>query len=120
MRYFVHATNGVPLAVLGFTAVWKAAPRDAFTGWSPEARCNSSSVMNMEISLGVTLECAPQRHRVRIAPGAGSMFRPRARRIKAAGPPDAPARARPGQRQCSARKAIRSRPTSSGLSSMAK
>ena len=120
MRYFVRATNGAPLAVLGFAAAWKAAPRDAFIGWSPEARCNSSSVMYMEISPGVTTGCAPKRHRVRIAPGAGPMFRLWARRIKSAGLPDAPARIRPGQRQCSARKAIRSWPTSAGLSSMAK
>ena len=39
MRYFVRATNGDPLAVLGFgAAAWKTAPRDAFIGWSPAQR----------------------------------------------------------------------------------
>ena len=39
MRYFVRATNGEPLAVLGFgAAAWKTAPRDEFIGWSPAVR----------------------------------------------------------------------------------
>ena len=39
MRYFVHATSGEPLAVLGFAAAaWKTAPRDSFIGWSPAQR----------------------------------------------------------------------------------
>ena len=39
MRYFVHATSGELLAVLGFAAAaWKTAPRDAFIGWSPVQR----------------------------------------------------------------------------------
>ena len=39
MRYFVRATNGVPLAVLGFgAAAWKTAPRDEFISWSPALR----------------------------------------------------------------------------------
>lgn len=39
MRYFVRATSGEPLAVLGFgAAAWKTAPRDAFIGWSPAQR----------------------------------------------------------------------------------
>ena len=39
MRYAVHAADGTPLAMLGFsTAAWKLAPRDDFIGWSPELR----------------------------------------------------------------------------------
>ena len=39
MRYFVRATNGEALAVLGFgAAAWKTAPRDEFIGWSPAVR----------------------------------------------------------------------------------
>ena len=39
MRYAVHARDGAPLAMLGFsTAAWKLAPRDRFIGWSRERR----------------------------------------------------------------------------------
>ena len=39
MRYAVHASDGTPLAMLGFsTAAWKLAPRDRFIGWSQELR----------------------------------------------------------------------------------
>ena len=39
IRYFVRATNGEPLAVLGFgAAAWKTAPRDEFIAWSPAVR----------------------------------------------------------------------------------
>ena len=39
LRYFVHARNGLPLALLGCAAAaWKTAPRDRFVGWSPPAR----------------------------------------------------------------------------------
>ena len=39
MRYAVHAHDGTPLAMLGFsTAAWKLAPRDRFIGWSRELR----------------------------------------------------------------------------------
>ena len=35
MRYAVHASDGTPLAMLGFsTAAWTLAPRDRFIGWS--------------------------------------------------------------------------------------
>ncbi len=34
MRYAVHASDGTPLAMLGFsTAAWTLAPRDRFIGW---------------------------------------------------------------------------------------
>ena len=39
MRYDVHAHDGSPLAMLGFsTAAWKLAPRDRVIGWSPQMR----------------------------------------------------------------------------------
>ena len=39
MRYTVHAHDGTPLAMLGFsTAAWRLAPRDKFIGWTPELR----------------------------------------------------------------------------------
>ena len=39
MRYTVHAHDGTPLAMLGFsTAAWKLAPRDNFIGWSQQLR----------------------------------------------------------------------------------
>ena len=39
MPYAVHARDGTPLAMLGFsTAAWKLAPRDRLIGWSPELR----------------------------------------------------------------------------------
>ena len=39
MRYAVHASDGTPLAMLGFsTAAWTLAPRDRFIGWSPRQR----------------------------------------------------------------------------------
>ena len=39
MRYTVHARDGTPLAMIGFsTAVWTLAPRDHFIGWSPQLR----------------------------------------------------------------------------------
>ena len=39
MRYAVHAWDGTPLAMLGFsTAAWTLAPRDRFIGWSPPLR----------------------------------------------------------------------------------
>ncbi len=39
MRYAVHAHDGTPLAMLGFsTAAWRLAPRDRFIGWTPELR----------------------------------------------------------------------------------
>ncbi|MCY4030252.1 MAG: DUF4338 domain-containing protein [Acidobacteria bacterium] len=39
MRYTVHAHDGTPLAMLGFsTAAWRLAPRDRFIGWTPELR----------------------------------------------------------------------------------
>ena len=39
MRYAVHAGDGTPLAMLGFsTAAWTLAPRDDFIGWSRELR----------------------------------------------------------------------------------
>ena len=39
MRYAVHANDGTPLAMLGFsTAAWKLAPRDEFIGWSRPMR----------------------------------------------------------------------------------
>ena len=39
MRYAVHAGDGTPLAMLGFsTAAWRLAPRDKFIGWTPELR----------------------------------------------------------------------------------
>ena len=39
MRYAVHDRNDWPLAMLGFsTAAWKLAPRDNFTGWTPQKR----------------------------------------------------------------------------------
>ena len=35
MRYAVHASDGTPLAMLGFsTAACTLAPRDRFIGWS--------------------------------------------------------------------------------------
>ena len=38
MRYTVHAHDGTPLAMLGFsTAAWKLAPRDNFIGWAATA-----------------------------------------------------------------------------------
>ena len=39
LRYFVHAADGLPLALLGFgAAAWKTAPRDRFVGWDPATR----------------------------------------------------------------------------------
>ena len=39
MRYAVHANDGTPLAMLGFsTAAWTLAPRDRFIGWSRPMR----------------------------------------------------------------------------------
>ena len=39
MRYAVHAHDGTPLAMLGFsTAAWTLAPRDRFIGWSQQKR----------------------------------------------------------------------------------
>ena len=39
MRYSVHAGDGTPLAMLGFsTAAWELAPRDNFIGWVPGLR----------------------------------------------------------------------------------
>ena len=39
MRYAVHAHDGTPLAMLGFsTAAWTLAPRDDFIGWSRPMR----------------------------------------------------------------------------------
>ena len=39
MRYAVHAPDGTPLAMLGFsTAAWTFAPRDRFIGWSRQMR----------------------------------------------------------------------------------
>ena len=39
MRYAVHAHDGTPLAMLGFsTAAWTLAPRDRFIGWSRPMR----------------------------------------------------------------------------------
>ena len=39
MRYAVHARDGTPLAMLGFsTAAWSLAPRDRFIGWSRRHR----------------------------------------------------------------------------------
>ncbi len=39
MRYAVHASDGTPLAMLGFsTAAWTLAPRDRFIGWSRRHR----------------------------------------------------------------------------------
>ena len=39
MRYAVHARDGTPLAVLGFsTAAWKLAARDRFIGWTRQLR----------------------------------------------------------------------------------
>ena len=39
MRYAVHASDGMPLAMLGFsTAGWTLAPRDRFIGWSRRLR----------------------------------------------------------------------------------
>ena len=39
MRYAVHARDGAPLAMLGFsTAAWTLAPRDRFVGWSRQMR----------------------------------------------------------------------------------
>ena len=39
MRYAVHASDGTPLAMLGFsTAAWTLAPRDRFIGWSRRLR----------------------------------------------------------------------------------
>ena len=39
MRYTVHACDGTPLAMLGFsTAAWMLAPRDNFIGWSRRVR----------------------------------------------------------------------------------
>ena len=39
MRYAVHARDGTPLAMLGFsTAAWTLAPRDRFIGWSRQHR----------------------------------------------------------------------------------
>ena len=38
LRYFVHARDGLPLALLGFrAAAWKTALRDRFVGWTPAA-----------------------------------------------------------------------------------
>ena len=39
MRYAVHASDGMPLAMLGFSsAAWTLAPRDRFIGWSRRHR----------------------------------------------------------------------------------
>ena len=39
MRYTVHAADGTPLAMLGFSiAAWRLALRDRFIGWTPELR----------------------------------------------------------------------------------
>ena len=39
LRYFAHAADGLPLALLGFgAAAWKTAPRDRFIGWDPATR----------------------------------------------------------------------------------
>ena len=39
MRYAVHARDGTPLAMLGFsTAAWKLAARDRFIGWTRQLR----------------------------------------------------------------------------------
>ena len=39
LRYFVHAADGLPPALLGFgAAAWKTAPRDRFVGWDPATR----------------------------------------------------------------------------------
>ena len=44
MRYAVHAHDGTPLAMLGFsTAAWTLAPRDNFIGSGPCARTGSAS-----------------------------------------------------------------------------
>ncbi len=45
MRYAVHAKDGTPLAMLGFsTAAWTLAPRDRCIGWTPELREKSVSL----------------------------------------------------------------------------
>ena len=39
LRYFVHAADGLLLALLGCgAAAWKTAPRDRFVGWDPPTR----------------------------------------------------------------------------------
>ena len=39
LRYFVHAADGLLLALLGCgAAAWKTAPRDRFIGWNPPTR----------------------------------------------------------------------------------
>ena len=39
LRYFAHAADGCPLALLGFgAAAWKTKPRDDFIGWDPATR----------------------------------------------------------------------------------
>lgn len=39
LRYFVHAADGLLLALLGFgAAAWKTAPRDRFVGWDAATR----------------------------------------------------------------------------------
>ena len=39
LRCFVHATDGLPLDLLGFgAAAWKTAPRDQFVGWDSATR----------------------------------------------------------------------------------
>ncbi len=39
LRYFVHAADGLLLALLGCgAAAWKTAPRDRFVGWDPATR----------------------------------------------------------------------------------
>ena len=39
LRYFAHAADGAPLALLGFAAAaWQLAPRDRFIGWDSATR----------------------------------------------------------------------------------
>ena len=48
LRYFVHAADGLLLALLGFgAAAWRTAPRDRFVGWDAATRQrNLSRVVN--------------------------------------------------------------------------
>ena len=53
LRYFVHADDGLLLALLGCgAAAWKTAPRDQFIGWDPPTRQR-----NLRLPVFVTFEC---------------------------------------------------------------
>ena len=77
MRYAVHASDGTPLAMLGFsTAAWTLAPRDRFIGWSrrqPAARRRQPALPDPALDPHSQPRLA--RPRTRPPPAAGGLDR---------------------------------------------